>query len=156
MAKKEVKENKQKGHYFKDMKAELKKVIWPTPKQLMNNTLAVIAFTIIIAVIVFILDLCFNAITENGVTKMQEQIRSSYQTSHNEAGENTTANEANNSDVQTQVIESNNTTNASNEATNSTTNTDNATNNNTNTANNTNETQNNQNSTRANNTNTSK
>ena len=92
MAKKEVKENKQKGHYFKDMKAELKKVNWPTPKQLMNNTLAVIAFTIIIAVIVFVLDLCFNAITENGITKMQEQIKSSYQTSNNETEGNTTTN----------------------------------------------------------------
>lgn len=152
MAKKEVKENKQKGHYFKDMKAELKKVIWPTPKQLMNNTLAVIAFTIIIAVIVFVLDLCFNAITENGITKMQEQIRSSYQTSHNEAGENTTvnetSNETSNNNVQTEVIESNNTTNTSNETTNN-----NAITNNT--ANNTNETQNNQNSTQANSTNTS-
>ena len=39
MAKKESKtENKVKKHFFKDFKAELKKVIWPTPKQLVNNT----------------------------------------------------------------------------------------------------------------------
>ena len=141
MAKKEVKENKQKGHYFKDMKAELKKVIWPTPKQLMNNTLAVIAFTIIIAVIVFVLDLCFNAITENGITKMQEQIKSSYQTSNNETEGNTTtnsnetSNEGNSSN--TQVIEGNNQTNTNNNTNTSNTNAGNETNTANNTKNNT-------------------
>ena len=61
MAKKEVKkDNQAKNSYFKDMKAELKKVIWPTPKQLVSNTAAVIVFTVIIAVIVFVLDLCFD------------------------------------------------------------------------------------------------
>ena len=37
-----VKESKTKRHFFKDVKAELKKVIWPTKKQLVNNTVAVI------------------------------------------------------------------------------------------------------------------
>ena len=42
MAKKEnksaKKENsKNKKSFFKDFKAELKKVVWPTPKQLFNN-----------------------------------------------------------------------------------------------------------------------
>ena len=52
MPKKEVskndkKEKKENKHFFKDFKAELKRVIWPTPKQLVNNTIAVIviAFT---------------------------------------------------------------------------------------------------------------
>ena len=48
--KKEKKENK---HFFKDFKAELKRVIWPTPKQLVNNTVAVITIVLITAVIVF-------------------------------------------------------------------------------------------------------
>ena len=77
MAKKEEK-TKQKSHYFKDMKAELKKVIWPTPKQLASNTLAVIAFTFIIAVIVFVLDLSFDTINKYGVTPLQSKIQSSY------------------------------------------------------------------------------
>ena len=52
MAKKEKKDNnKQKRHYFKDMKAELKKVIWPTAKQTANNTVAVVVFTLAIALI---------------------------------------------------------------------------------------------------------
>ena len=95
MAKKEKEiTKKQKGHYFKDMKAELKKVIWPTPKQLLNNTLAVIAFTLVLAVIVFVLDVCFDAINKYGVVAMQEKIQSSYNASQNVENE-TTENEEN-------------------------------------------------------------
>ena len=82
MAKKEEK-TKQKSRYFKDMKAELKKVIWPTRKELLNNTLSVIAFTLIIAVIVFVLDLCFDSINKYGVTPLQEKVQSSYKAAHN-------------------------------------------------------------------------
>ena len=80
MAKKEkkVKENKKNSHYFKDMKAELKKVIWPSAKQTANNTAAVIVFTLIAAVIVFVLDLCFDSINKYGVTPLQAKIQSSY------------------------------------------------------------------------------
>jgi len=90
MAKKEKElKNKKKGQYFKDMKAELKKVVWPTPKQLLNNTGAVIVFTLIVAVIVFVLDLCFDSINKYGVTPLQEKITSSYNNT-NTAEENST------------------------------------------------------------------
>ena len=79
MAKKEN-EIKQKNSYFKGMKQELKKVVWPTPKELVNNTVAVIAFVIIIGVIVFILDLCFDNINKYGITKLQEKVQSSFKT----------------------------------------------------------------------------
>ena len=90
MAKKEKDiTNKKKSHYFKDMKAELKKVVWPSPKQLASNTLAVIVFTLILAVIVFVLDVCFDAIKDHGVTPLQEKITSSYSanTESNESSE---------------------------------------------------------------------
>ena len=91
---KEKKEKKQKSHYFKDMKAELKKVIWPTPKQLLNNTIAVIAFTLIAAAIVFVLDICFESINKYGIVPMQQKIQTSYQASHgnNETTDNTSEN----------------------------------------------------------------
>ena len=54
------KDVKNKKHFFKDFKAELKKVIWPTPKQIVNNTIAVLTIVIITAAIVFVLDLCFD------------------------------------------------------------------------------------------------
>ena len=60
MAKKESKnENKVKKHFFKDFKAELKKVIWPTPKQLVNNTVAVVTIVLITAVMVVIVATIF-------------------------------------------------------------------------------------------------
>ena len=79
MAKKEKEVKEKKTSYFKAMKSELKKVTWPTPKELVNNTVAVISFVIIIALIVFILDTCFNE-ANKGVTKLQEKVQSSYNT----------------------------------------------------------------------------
>lgn len=42
--------------YFKEVKAEIKKVVWPTPKQITNNTLVVIASIIIIGIVIWIVD----------------------------------------------------------------------------------------------------
>ena len=42
----EDKNVKKKG-FWKGMKSELKKVIWPTPKQLVYNTVAVIVIVIV-------------------------------------------------------------------------------------------------------------
>ena len=91
MAKKEKKDNKQKRHYFKDMKAELKKVIWPTAKQTANNTVAVIVFTLAIALIVFVLDVVFDFANKNGVVALQEKIKSSY-SANNTVEQNNTEN----------------------------------------------------------------
>ncbi len=116
MAKKEKevkpKNKKQKGHYFKDMKAELKKVIWPTPKQLASNTMAVIVFTLILAAIVLVLDLCFDAVSKYGITAAQEKLQSSYSNSAEESGENTNSDaensaEGSNEDNQTGSEENN-------------------------------------------------
>lgn len=68
---KEAKNQKDKRHYFKDFKAELKKVIWPTPKQVVNNTTAVITIVLITAVIVFVLDLAFEKINTQGIDKLR-------------------------------------------------------------------------------------
>ncbi len=43
--------------YFRGVKAELKKVIWPNKKELMNYTGIVIFISALIAIIVYILDL---------------------------------------------------------------------------------------------------
>ena len=44
---KKEKKSKDKTSFFKSFKAELKKVSWPTPKQLVNNTTAVIVKMIV-------------------------------------------------------------------------------------------------------------
>ena len=77
--KKETKTNKKentknKKSFFKDFKAELKKVVWPTPKQLVNNTVAVITIVLITAAIVFVLDLTFETLNKHGVDKVKESI----------------------------------------------------------------------------------
>lgn len=42
---------------FKDTKAELKKVVWPTKKQIINNTLWVLILVIIVSAVVLGIDL---------------------------------------------------------------------------------------------------
>ena len=88
MAKKESKnENKVKKHFFKDFKAELKKVIWPTSKQLVNNTVAVVTIVLLTAVIVFALDAVFDLGNKYGITKLQsivdEKFNSEEEHDHN-------------------------------------------------------------------------
>ena len=118
MAKKEKKDNnKQKRHYFKDMKAELKKVIWPTAKQTANNTVAVIAFTLAIAVIVFVLDVVFDFVNKKGVVALQEKVKSSF--SVNRATEEST-NESKTSEEGTENSSEENATNVEVETDNST------------------------------------
>ena len=41
---------------FKDTKAELKKVVWPTKKQIVNNTVWVLVLVILVAVVVLGID----------------------------------------------------------------------------------------------------
>lgn len=88
VTKKDKKEKKEKKHFFKDFKAELKRVIWPTPKQLVNNTVAVITIVLITAVVVFVLDVIFETMNNYGVNKLKEMVDS-----HNEQTENTNSNQ---------------------------------------------------------------
>lgn len=66
------KQNKDKKHFTKDFKAELKRVIWPTPKQLLNNTVAVITVVLITAAIVFVLDFVFESMNTYGIDKLKQ------------------------------------------------------------------------------------
>ena len=49
---------------FRDMKGEVKKVVWPSRKQIINNTLIVIAVMIIAAVIVGGIDFVLTLIAD--------------------------------------------------------------------------------------------
>ena len=48
------------GKFFKSTKSEFKKVTWPTKKQLLNNTMIVIAALVIIGLVIFGLDTLFT------------------------------------------------------------------------------------------------
>ncbi len=55
-------ENKVKKGFFQSMNAELKKVIWPSCKQTAKSTGATIAFVLLIAVILIVLNLAFQGL----------------------------------------------------------------------------------------------
>lgn len=42
--------------WFREMKSEMKKVVWPSGKQLVNNTLIVLAAVLIVGIIVCVFD----------------------------------------------------------------------------------------------------
>jgi len=47
--------------FLKDTRAELKKVVWPTKKQIINNTIWVLSLVLIVAVVVLLIDLVLEA-----------------------------------------------------------------------------------------------
>ena len=79
MPKKEEKKqvSKNKTSFFKSFKAELKKVIWPTPKQLFNNTAAVLSIVLITTIIVFALDFVFEGMNKYGIDKVKQAVSNS-------------------------------------------------------------------------------
>jgi len=46
--------------FFREVKNELKKVVWPTRKQVTNNTGAVIIAVMVVGAVIWILDLVFS------------------------------------------------------------------------------------------------
>ena len=43
--------------YFRELKSELKKVVWSTPKQVAKNTLIVVACVLVVGVFIWVFDL---------------------------------------------------------------------------------------------------
>lgn len=61
-------EKKRKGLFsriaksFRELKAEVKKVVWPNKKQVVNSTMVVIACLVIIGAFIWVLDLGLSLI----------------------------------------------------------------------------------------------
>ena len=104
------KQNKEKKSFIKGVKGELKRIVWPTPKQLANNTIAVITIVIIVAIIVFALDFAFKNMNEYGI----EKIKTVVDNNSNTAEESNVVNEESDSES------SNNTEEGTTDNTNST------------------------------------
>ena len=49
--------------FFRDMKGEVKKVVWPSRKQVLNHTLVVIGFVVLAAIIIGGLDILLHFAT---------------------------------------------------------------------------------------------
>ncbi|MBO5179444.1 MAG: preprotein translocase subunit SecE [Clostridia bacterium] len=56
-------ENKPKKSFIQNMKAELKKVVWPSSKQVAKSTFVTISFVLLIAVILAVLNLGFDELS---------------------------------------------------------------------------------------------
>ena len=71
MADANVAKKRKKGvkGFFNEVKAELKKVTWPTKSQLVNNTLVILVFIAVITAILAVLDVAFVKLFEF-VTKL--------------------------------------------------------------------------------------
>ena len=52
------------GKWFRDLKSEAKKVVWPTGKSVVNNTIIVIIAIIVVCIFVYILDVTFGFVRD--------------------------------------------------------------------------------------------
>lgn len=50
---------KRVGRFFKDAKSEFKKIVWPSKKQVLNNTIVVLVVMVIVGIAVWLLDYLF-------------------------------------------------------------------------------------------------
>lgn len=59
-----AKKNVSKNSFAKGVMSEWKKIIWPTPKELVNLAAVVIAVSVVVALLVFGLDSLFHFLYE--------------------------------------------------------------------------------------------
>ncbi len=52
--------------YFRELRSELKKVVWPTPKQVAKNALFVVACVIVVGVLIWL----FDFVAQTGVSAL--------------------------------------------------------------------------------------
>ena len=48
------------GKWFRELKSECRKIVWPTRQQTVNNTLVVIASVVVVGVFIWVLDIVFE------------------------------------------------------------------------------------------------
>ncbi len=69
-AKNQEKENffrrtgKRISKWFREMRAELKKVVWPTKKQVLQNTIVVLISVLVVGVCIWIFDAISNLVVQ--------------------------------------------------------------------------------------------
>ena len=52
--------------YFRELRSELKKVVWPTPKQVLKNALVVLVCVIVVGVFIWV----FDFVASQGITAL--------------------------------------------------------------------------------------
>ncbi len=51
-----VRTGRKLSKWFREMRSELRKVVWPSGKQLLNNTLVVLGVALLVGIVIWILD----------------------------------------------------------------------------------------------------
>ena len=59
-----VRAGKRISRWFREMKSELKKVVWPTKSQMINNTLIVLACVLVVGIFIWVFDWLAAAIVK--------------------------------------------------------------------------------------------
>lgn len=59
-----AKQKKSLFKFFREAKAEMKKVTWPSKEQLLKNTIVILVFIAVVTVILSVLDLGFGKLFE--------------------------------------------------------------------------------------------
>ena len=54
------------ARYFRELRSELKKVVWPTPKQVLKNTLIVVVCILVVGAFIWL----FDFVADLGITKL--------------------------------------------------------------------------------------
>ena len=54
------------GKWFREMKSELKKVVWPTKSQMINNTVIVLVSVLIVGIFIWVFD-AVGGVVVNGI-----------------------------------------------------------------------------------------
>lgn len=57
------------ANYFKDVKAEMKKVVWPTFDKIKKNTITVLVYVLVVGVVICGLDLLFTWLMQLFITR---------------------------------------------------------------------------------------
>ena len=52
------------ARYFRELKSELKKVVWPTPKQVLKNALIVVVCVLVVGVFIWLFYFVANALID--------------------------------------------------------------------------------------------
>lgn len=106
-ADKPEKNKKNQKHFWKDFKAELKKVNWPTRSQVINNTVVVLVIVAIVTTLCFVLDLAFEALNTYGIDKLKSAVQNSVS--------NTVENVVDNNTVGNNIVDGNTVQNDTNQ-----------------------------------------
>ena len=63
-----VRAAKRVSRWFREMKSELKKVVWPSKSQIINNTLVVVACVIVVGIFIWVFDAVAQLVVNGIIT----------------------------------------------------------------------------------------